>query len=75
MNVYGVPFVPLPLEEVAKLLANDAPVVALLDREATRAAVNRPVAAVSTDGSRRQLEFVLGLAGWLDEYDVALDLS
>jgi asparagine synthase (glutamine-hydrolysing) len=62
-------------EEVAKLLANDAPVVALLDREATRAAVNRPVDAVSTDVSRRQLEFVLGLAGWLDEYDVALDLS
>jgi asparagine synthase (glutamine-hydrolysing) len=62
-------------EEVAKLLANDAPVMALLDREATRAAVNRPVDAVSTDGARRQLEFVLGLAGWLDGYDVALDLS
>jgi len=62
-------------EEVAKLLANDAPVMSLLDREATRTAVNRPVDAVSTDASRRQLEFALGLAGWLDADDVALDLS
>jgi len=62
-------------EAVAKLLANDAPVVSLLDREATRAAVNRPVDAVSTDGDRRQLEFVLGLHGWLEDYDVVLDLA
>ncbi|MDQ1492792.1 MAG: hypothetical protein QOJ23_5306 [Actinomycetota bacterium] len=62
-------------EEVAKLLANDAPVVALLDVERTRAAVNQPVEAVSTDVSRRQLEFVLGLAAWLDEYDVVLDIG
>jgi asparagine synthetase B (glutamine-hydrolysing) len=62
-------------EQVAKLLANDAPVVALLDVERTRAAVNQPVEAVSTDVSRRQLEFVLGLAAWLDEYDVVLDIG
>jgi asparagine synthetase B (glutamine-hydrolysing) len=62
-------------EEVAKLLANDAPVVPLLDVERTRAAVNQPVEAVSTDVSRRQLEFVLGLAAWLDEYDVVLDIG
>jgi asparagine synthase (glutamine-hydrolysing) len=62
-------------EEVAKLLADDAPVVSLLDVERTREAVNRPVDAVSTDVSRRQLEFVLGLAGWLDAYDVVLDIG
>jgi asparagine synthase (glutamine-hydrolysing) len=62
-------------EAVAKLLANDAPVVALLDRDRTTAAVNRPVGAVSTDIGRRQLEFVLGLHAWLEDYDVALDLG
>jgi asparagine synthase (glutamine-hydrolysing) len=62
-------------DEVAKLLANDAPVVALLDPERARAAVNQPVGPVSTDISRRQLEFILGLSAWLDEYDLVLDIG
>jgi asparagine synthetase B (glutamine-hydrolysing) len=62
-------------DELAKLLANDGPVLRLLDVEQARAVLNDPVSPVSLDMSRRHVEFVLGLNAWLEEYGVRLDLA
>ena len=62
-------------DELAKLLANDGPVLRLLDVEQARAVLNDPVSPVSRDMSRRHVEFVLGLNAWLEEYGVRLDLA
>src|SRR5919206_764248 len=48
-------------DELAKLLADDGPVLDLLDVEQARAVLNDPIAPVSLDMSRRHVEVVLGL--------------
>jgi asparagine synthase (glutamine-hydrolysing) len=62
-------------EDLAKLVANDGPVLPLLDRDRVEALLDAPVGQVSRDMSRRHLELALGLNAWLEDYGVRLDVD
>jgi asparagine synthase (glutamine-hydrolysing) len=63
-------------DTLAKLLAQENPPVAgLLNMDRARALVDAPVGSVSLDMFRRNIELVLQLNAWLQQYDLRLDLA
>lgn len=62
-------------DQLAKLLvAEDCPVLPLLNREATRELTEAPVGSRSLESARAQIENVLQLEAWLRRYQPTLDL-
>jgi asparagine synthase (glutamine-hydrolysing) len=63
-------------DELAKLLAQEhAPVTGLLDVDRARALVDGKVGPISLDRYRRNIELILQLNTWLEDYDLKLDLT
>jgi asparagine synthase (glutamine-hydrolysing) len=63
-------------DELAKLLAQEnTPVTGLLDVDRARALVDGKVGPISLDRYRRNIELILQLNTWLEDYDLKLDLT
>ncbi|HEV7933921.1 MAG TPA: asparagine synthase (glutamine-hydrolyzing) [Actinomadura sp.] len=63
-------------DTLAKLLAQENPPVAgLLNMDRARALVDAPAGSVNLDMFRRNIELVLQLNAWLQQYDLRLDLA
>jgi asparagine synthase (glutamine-hydrolysing) len=63
-------------DELAKLLAQEnAPVTGLLDVDRARALVDGKIGQTNLDHYRRNIELILQLNTWLEDYDLKLDLT